>query len=167
MARHVTSNLDNPLYGYDSPWATFEPNERLRDLREFAEAGVAPAIHDAWSLIIDNELAIPDWLAGPTQTLIAKALPKGQISYRSKMRHYYRWRTVKRLRTENLRREDVFEDASHALLGTQYYSGRDAIEDSYKKVQKSLKDPKTAIQFYTAMSATRDLMGTSFSRKKG
>ena len=163
----MTSKLDNPLYGYDSPWQNFEPNVRLQDLREFAEAGVAPAIHDAWSLIIDNELVVPDWLATPTMTLIAKDLPKGQVSYRSKMRHYYRWRTVKRLRAENTKREDVFEDASNALLGTQYYRGRDAIEDSYKRVQRGLKDPKTAIQYYTAMSATRELMGTSFRPKKG
>jgi hypothetical protein len=162
----MTSNLDSPLYGYDSPWASFEPGMRLQELREFAEAGVAPAIHDAWSLITDNELAVPDWLAAPTAILIAKALPKGQVSYRSKMKHYYRWRTVKRLRAENSKRGDVFEDASTALLGTQYHCGRDAIEASYKKVQKELKDPKAAIQYYTAMSATRELMGTSFRRKK-
>jgi hypothetical protein len=157
---------NNPLHSYASPWENYEPSVRLQDLREFAEAGVAPAIHDAWTLIIDGELAVPDWLAAPTKKLIADALPNARIAYRSKMKDYYRWRTVKRLRSESIEREDVFLDASEALRITQYYVGRDAVEASYKKVQKGLKDPKTARQYYTAMSATRELMGTSIFRKK-
>jgi len=93
-------------------------------------------------------------------------LPSGRVSYRSKMMDYYRWRTVKRLRSQNVEREDVFVDASEALRGTQYHAGRHAIETSYKKVQKGLKDPKTALQYYTAMSATRELMGTTIPLKK-
>jgi hypothetical protein len=162
----MTSNRNNPLFSYESPWLNYEPKERLEDLKEFVAAGVAPAIHDAWSLIIDNELAVPDWIAEPSKTLIAKALPRGRVSYRSKMMNYYRWRTVKRLRSQNVEREDVFVDASEALRGTQYHAGRDAIETSYKKVQKGLKDPKTALQYYTAMSATRELMGTTIPLKK-
>ena len=140
---------------------------RLQDLREFVEAGVAPAIHDAWSLIIGGKLAVPDWLAAPTKKLIAEALSNARVAYRSKMKDYYRWRIVKRLRSEDVEREDVFLDASETLRVTQYYVGRDAVEASYKKVQRGLKNPKTALQYYTAMSATRELIGTSIPRKKG
>ena len=161
----MTSNLSSPLYNYKSPWENYEPGLRLQDLREFVDAGVAPAVHDAWCLVIDNELAVPGWLAEPTRTYIAKALPRGRVYYRSKMRDFYRWRTVKRLRTQNPQREDVFVDASEALCGTQYHAGRDAIETSYKKVQKGLKDSKSALQYYTAMSATRELMGTTIPLK--
>jgi hypothetical protein len=140
---------------------------RLQDLREFTEAGVAPAIHDAWSLIIDGKLPVPDWLSAPTKKLIAEALPNARVAYRSKMKDYYRWRTVKQLLSEHVEREDLFLEASEALRVTQYYVGRDAVEASYKKVQKGLKDPKIALQYYTAMSATRELMGTSIPRKTG
>jgi hypothetical protein len=160
----MTSN--SPLHSYESPWEDYEPAVRLQDLREFTEAGVAPAIHDAWSLIIDSDLAVPDWLAAPTKKLIAEALTNARVAYRSKMKDYYRWRIVKRLRSENIEREDVFLDASEALRVTQYYVCRDMVETSYKTVQKGLKDPKTALQYYSAMSATRELMGTSIPRKK-
>jgi hypothetical protein len=163
----MTSSLNSPLYSYESPWENYEPHVRLQDLKDFTEAGVAPAIHDAWSLIIDNALAVPDWLAVPTKTLIAHALPNGRVSYRSKMKDYYRWRTVKRLRSQGVEWEEVFFEASEALRGTQYHAGHDAIETSYKKVQRGLRDPKTALQYYTAMSATRELVGTTIPLKKG
>jgi hypothetical protein len=162
----MTNTTKNPLYSLTSPWDNYDPGVRLKDLREFCDAGVAPAIHDAWVIVINNKFVVPDWLAAATISLIAKVLPRGRVAYRRKMRHYYRWRTVRRLRSDDVEREDVFKDASDALLGTQYYAGRDAIEASYKKVQSGLKDPKTALQYYTAMKETRELIGTSFSLKK-
>ena len=84
----MTSNLDSPLYSYESPSANYEPSVRLQDLKVFTDACVAPAIHDAWCLIIDCELGVPAWLVAPTRTLIAQGLPKGRVSYRSKMKDY-------------------------------------------------------------------------------
>jgi uncharacterized protein (DUF1330 family) len=40
------------------------------------------------------------------------------------------------------------------------------METSYKIVQKDLKDEKKALQYYTAMKETRELIGTSFYTKK-
>ena len=93
--------LKSPLHSFRSPWdKSYDPGVRLKDLQDFCDAGVAPAIHDAWVIVTNEGLTVPDWLAAATLSLIAKGLPKGRVAYRRKMLHYYRWRTVKRLHSD-------------------------------------------------------------------
>jgi hypothetical protein len=111
---------ENPLFSLTSPWAHFDPTKRIEDLREFVEAGKAPAIFDAWTLVIDYSVAIPNWLPSATQTYIEETFKYTTRRYRSKMLHFYRWRIVRRLLTETTRWDEVFEAAENELFGTQY-----------------------------------------------
>ena len=138
----------------------------MNDLRDFVEAGVPAAIHDTWSLIIDFDLQVPEWLAAPTKSLIATNLRHARVHYKRRMKHYYRWRTVKRIRAETTKYGDVFEEASNRLSKTQYFGAPTTFKESHDEVEKALKDPRAALQYYTAMSETREIMGTAFAIKK-
>jgi len=165
----MVGKIGSPLQSHDSPWQEFVPSERLNDLRDFVEAGVPPAIHDTWSLVIAFDLQVPDWLAAPTKALIATNLRHARVHYRRRMKHYYRWRTVKRIRAAETKYQDVFVEAAERLLGTQYYASPATIKDSYDEVERGLRDPndpKTKLQYYTAMSETREIMGTAFAVRK-
>jgi hypothetical protein len=163
----MANSPKSPLQGPYSPWQHFEPAVRLTELKDFIDAGVAPAIHDAWTLVIDHDLEVPDWLALATKSLVGTNLPRGKVHYFHRMKRYYRWRTVKRLRAEGIKGEEVFELAAEKLKGTDYFCAATTLEDSYKAVEKGLKNPKTALQYYTAMQETREIMGTAFTLKKG
>ncbi len=160
----MTTDFNSPLHSPTSPWEDYEPKTRLNDLQDFCVAGVPPAIHDAWVLIIDNNLAVPPWLAVPTKAVIARGLSTKKVPYQRKMKHYYRWRKVKELLSKGIKRKDVFVAASKALLGTQYYCSDATFEESYELVRKALSDATEALQYYTAMKETRYLTGTSLKR---
>jgi hypothetical protein len=157
---------ENPLFSLTSPWAHFDPAKRIEDLREFVEAGKAPAIYDAWTLVIDREVALPHWLPPATRTYIEETLKYTTRRYGSKMLHYYRWRTVRRLLKEGARWDDVFEVAEKELFGTRYAGAAGTIADSYDIAARELADNQKALNYYTAMRPTRELVGTQFARRK-
>ena len=148
---------ENPLFSLTSPWAHFDPAKRIEDLREFVEAGKAPAIFDAWTLVIEHEVALPNWLPPATQTYIEETLKYTVGRYRSKMLHYYRWRTVFRLLDEGTKWDHVFEVADKELLGTNYAGAADTIADSYDIAAGELADDQKELNYYTAMRPTREL----------
>ena len=65
MAAKMTADLKSPLHSPTSPWEDYEPNMRLNDLQVFCDEVFPPAVHDAWVLIIENELPVPPWLLRP------------------------------------------------------------------------------------------------------
>jgi hypothetical protein len=154
----------NPLFSLTSPWADFDPKTRMEDLKEFVEAGKAPAIFDAWTLVIEYDVAIPNWLPPATQTYMEGTLKHTTRRYRSKMLHFYRWRTVRRLLSEETKWDDVFRDAEKELTGPKYAGAAATINDSYDIVAAELADNQKALDYYTAMRPTRELVGTQFAR---
>jgi hypothetical protein len=156
---------ENPLFSLTSPWANFDPTKRIEDLREFVEAGKAPAIFDALMLVIEHNVAIPNWLPPATQTYIEKTFKYTARGYRSKMLHFYRWRTVRRLLDERVAGwGEVFEVAESELSKTQYAGAAGTIADSYAIAARELADPEKALDYYTAMKPTRELVGTQLAR---
>lgn len=137
----------------------------MEDLRVFVEAGKAPAIFDAWTLVIDFNVAIPNWLPPATQNYIEGTLKYISKKYRSKMLHYYRLRTVLRLIDDGIKWDNVFEAAENELGGTQYAGAATTIESSYRIASKDLASEEKALDYYTAMKDTRPLVGTQFARR--
>jgi len=76
------------------------------------------------------------------------------------MLHYYRWRTVKKLISDGVHWEDVYDEASDVLSGTQFRCGGDMIKKSYSDVENDMRDRKRALLYYTAMKETRFFTGT-------
>jgi hypothetical protein len=154
----------NPLFSLTTPWADFDPTTRMEDLKEFVEAGKSPAIFYAWTLVIEYDVEIPNWLPPATLNYMKDALKYTTRRYRSKMLHFYRWRTVRRLINEGRRWDDVFEAAEKELFGTQYAGAAATIADSYDIAAKELADNQKALNYYTTMRPTRELVGTQFAR---
>jgi hypothetical protein len=146
-----------------SPWLSYDVPSRICLLRPFCEAGVTPAIHDTLTLVLDNKLQVPEWLAEQLLELVRNQLQRPdeqRAMYKSRMRHFYRWRQVRRLRNEGVKGDDVYYRAAQAFEGTPLECGEEMIKKSHDKVQNALKDKKETFKYYTAMKATRILTDT-------
>jgi hypothetical protein len=146
-----------------SPWQNYVIPSRIELLRYFCEAGVTPAVHDTLVLVLENKLEVPRWLAESLLAIVKERLatPNNErVMYKSRMRHFYRWRQVRRLLDEGVKWDDVYACASKAFEGTDLECGEEMIKYSYKTVNKALKDPRKALQYYTTMKATRILTET-------
>jgi hypothetical protein len=72
---------------------------------------------------------------------------------------------VRRLLDEREKWDHVFDVAEKELFGTNYAGAADIIADSYDIAAGELADDQKALNYYTAMKPTRELVGTQFARR--
>jgi hypothetical protein len=127
-------------------------------------AGYYPALLDAFALCVMNGLPLPPWVWRPVAEQIERDFAKrrsgsgkrgrtgGKLSSAVMERiHYLRWawahhwlanRKDLEFFGHKPTRDGAFEYTSKSLRGTRAQGSRDAIEDSYKKVERARKSGK-------------------------
>lgn len=141
----------------------FSLKDRLEMQRQMFEAGIVPALHDALLLLRDAGAPAPDWVIEGSIKIVADRLvlsfstgkkgPDGDElwSYQNKMKKFRRWQVVDRLRKRfGMTIPEAADEAEELLKGTFAKAKASTIEDCFKRVQKDLKDPEAAKQYYPA-----------------
>jgi hypothetical protein len=145
----------------------------LDELRMFyEEGGLIAALHDALWLLLESGHPAPEWVVSGACKIVRDRLehplPTGdgatgneKADYRSKMKHFHRWRCVTSLVQNGVPWADVYAKAAAQLDGTFAEGGEETIKKSYQRVQKDLTDPQKAARYYQARQVTRVATGTS------
>ena len=145
--------------------------ERWELQRLFYEAGVVPALYDALLLARDSGYPPPDWAVAGALKIVGDRLKFGFTTgkgatgnelakYRAAMKRFRRWQAVKKLRSEGIQWTKVYAEAANRIKGTFAEASDETIKKSYQTVEKDLKDPKKALQYYRAMREVGELTDT-------
>ncbi len=134
--------------------------------RTFYEAGVDAALYDALQLARDSGLSPPEWVIEGALDIVGCRLKsgpakgKGKTAYYKAMRRYHRWQAVRKAKDRGATWVDAYGEASEVLTGTFAEGGNDLMKKDYQQVQKDLKDPKKALQYYGALRDAQIMTGT-------
>lgn len=145
---------------------------QLEEMRIFYEAGVVLALYDALVLIRDGGLPTPDWVIDGTISILGphfkKGIPTGKgasansaAKYKNNMKDFRRWLVVRKLHQDE-NTGGLYKIAEKILSGKFAWGSAAVIGISFRKVQKHLKDPKAALQYYRGLAAGQKLMGTQY-----
>jgi hypothetical protein len=77
------------------------------------------------------------------------------------MRHFRRWLVVRELHTEGIA-ENLYKKAQKVLEGQFGWGSATVIGKSFRRVEKHLKNPKTALRYYRGLQEGQKLMGTTY-----
>jgi hypothetical protein len=156
-----SGSLRDPLPSF------FKPGPRFAELHALAKGGNLFALQDAKFLAEDIGYR-PHWLISLQERLINGTIsgkqPGGQWhkdmnKFKRAMKHFDRWRAVHSARKQGVPWADVFAKASELLKTTTAKGGETAIEASFKKVNKEIKDAKKRHLYYRVSARTRALGG--------
>ena len=154
------------------PSYLFKYGPRLEEMRIFYEAGVVLALYDALVLARDSGLPAPDWVIEGAISIIGPRLKVGistgkgasantAAKYKIDMMHFRRWLVVRELHKKG-GAGSLYKKAEKLLKG-QFGWGSDAvIGKSFRRVEKQLKNPKTALRYYRGSREGQELMATQY-----
>lgn len=179
----MVSKIDN----FDDPQAKdkrktsttliVNPKRKLRLQKAFYEAGILTALYDALYICTQADIRPPQWVMDGALNVIGDRIKtgspigKGQTGnerkkYQAALIHYHRWQAVKQLRRKGIVWTKVYDQAKKKLAGTNAVLGPNGktikpgtIRSSYKKVEKDMKDPKKALQYYQCLHEAMELTG--------
>jgi hypothetical protein len=162
--------LPATIDGKPSPFIKYGP--QLDEMRIFYEADVVLALYDALVLARDSGLPAPDWvIEGAVPIVGAKlkdGIPTGQgasgntaARYKTDMKHFHRWLVVRKLH-ENGAAGSLYKKAEKLLKGQFGWGSAAVIGKSFRRVERHLKDPKTALRYYRGLQEGQKLMRTKF-----
>ena len=80
--------------------------------------------------------------------------------YQAAMRRFRRWQAVKKLRGNGIPWTEVYFEAEEMLSDTFAEAKAETIKKSYQRVEKDMKDPVEALQYFHAYSKVRELTDT-------
>ena len=144
---------------------------KWKSQREFYEkGGVLAALFDAIFLAKESKQPPPEWVLDGALKVIGDRLKAGlkigkgtkgneSAKYEIEMNHYHRWRTIKILRRKGVKWTKVYDEAEKLLAGTLGSVKAGMIKKSYKMVQKDMKNPKKALQYYQCLYEAQELTG--------
>ena len=154
------------------PHFAIDFEKRWEKLRKSYEAGVDVALYDALELAYDSVQAPPDWAFGAAMEIVGNQLKKGistgmgitgntTTKYQYTMKRFRRWHEVKQLYENGMCLNAAYYAAIENLEGKFAEGGFDTMKKSYYRVEKELKDPTTAFQYYLAMNDAKVMTGTA------
>lgn len=141
-------------------------------LREIYDAGIDAALYDGLQLAYESGRVPPDWVFGAALEIIGNQLkigistgdgPTGNTTskYKYAMQRFWRWQEVKQLHKKGMTLDAAYDAAVINLKENFAKGGYDTMRKSYYRVEKDLKDPKTALQYYLATNDARVMTGTA------
>jgi hypothetical protein len=154
------------------PSYLFKYGPRLEEMRIFYEAGVVLALYDALAPARDSGQPAPEWAIAGAIPIVGEQLEKGistgqgasgntAAQYKNDMRHFRRWLVVRQLHKEGAA-GSLYKKAEK-FLKSQFGWGSDAvIGKSFRRVEKHLKNPKTALRYYRGLREGQELMATHY-----
>jgi hypothetical protein len=134
------------------------------------EAGNLFAVLDASQFAEDSGVE-PKWLQTVKDHIFRKTIlaeahggqwQKNSNKCRRAIKHFDRWEAVYIARMRGTSWSDAFDEASKLLKKTTARGSADAIEASFKKVNKERKDPKKRFLYYRISATTRVMAGIPF-----
>lgn len=137
----------------------FKPKDRLAAYRAFYEAGIPMALLDALNLCIEVGGQTPPWVLKASFAVIVERTREGRSVGRGRHGndakamqenavHLTRYLHVQAARDRGDSLADAYATAAQTLGAVNLAASEDTIRNSYKKVQKALKTPETALKFY-------------------
>lgn len=153
------NELDEAITAAAKRWRDRSFYEHMKRCEAAWRAGVSLAVAEAVSICRIYQHLPPPWLdEAVAQIVEQKQTPAEAQEYLFNMKHYTRWDAVKELRerkAEFLERGDtraatwdnIFSAVSEVLADTAFAGGRDAIEKSYKEVERDMREGKAAKYF--------------------
>jgi hypothetical protein len=162
-----------------SPWAPdYDVTARMWELKEFWEAGVTPALYDALKhLKLNSQIEPPGWILDASIKVVEDRLRAGfetkqkaekrndeRKIYKSEIRDYYSWRSVRKFKLAGNTWPRAYEKASEELSRTDFAASPDTMKKRYEKVARDFRE-KNVFRYYSAMPDTRDITGTSLVPK--
>lgn len=158
------------------PSHLFKYWERMDELRIFYEAGVLLALYDALALARDSGFPTPDWVIGAATLMIGGQLYKGistgssptgntESEHRLNMIHFRRWCEVNTLMNEGAT-GSIYQKARERLQGQFAHGSSEVIGKSYRRVERDLQKPETALRYYRGLRYGLELTGTAFQSYK-
>lgn len=143
----------------------------LEEQEVIFEAGVLAALYDALYVCVQTNRPIPQWLLNGVLKVVGDRLAVGvsegmgakandTTALKKDRVHLQRWLAVKKLRKSGASQDkEIFFKAKHLLSEVGADCSDKAIENSYYKVEKDMKDPEKARKYYSPLPTTENLLG--------
>lgn len=135
----------------------------------YEEGGYVAALYDA-VLYLKDPSTFPDWVLRGLVVELERRIkipiktssgPKGNEALKLKVnqRHYRRYWEVRSAKSKGAKGDKILEVAKKRLHEINDLVELDAIEASFKRVRKALKNPKSAAEFYKPFHQTMEHIG--------